>query len=60
MENSLFNWNTKLPDVYYNGRKPSHMFMIDTDVTLFGLKGRLNEINLELNYRDTQRMDGVE
>jgi hypothetical protein len=30
------------------------------DVTLSGLKGQLNEINLELEYRDTRRVDDVE
>jgi len=49
MENSVFNSNTKLAAVYYSGGKPPHLFRIHTDVTLSGLKGQLNEINLELN-----------
>jgi hypothetical protein len=60
MENSRFNSNTKLAAVYYNGKKPPHLFKIRTDVILSGLKSQLNEINLELNRRDTQRVDGVE
>ncbi|KEH16939.1 hypothetical protein MTR_0064s0170 [Medicago truncatula] len=60
MENSVFNLNTKLVVVYYNGEKPPHLFRIRTDITHSGLKSQLNEINLELNRRDTQRVDGVE
>jgi hypothetical protein len=60
MENSVFHPNTKLVAVYYNGGKPPHLFRIPTDITLSGLKGQLNQINLELNYRDTRRVDGVE
>jgi len=60
MENSLFNSNTKLVVVYYNGGKSPHQFRIHIDVTLFGLKSQLNEINLELNHRDTRRVDDVE
>ncbi|AES97530.2 hypothetical protein MTR_5g055660 [Medicago truncatula] len=40
--------------------KPPHFFRIHNDVTLSGLKSQLNQINLELNYRDTRRVDGVE
>jgi len=60
MENYVFNSNTKLAAIYYNGRKPPHLFRIQTDVTLSRLKGQLNEIKLELNHIDTQRVDGVE
>ena len=60
MQNSVFDPNTKLAAIYYNGGKPPHLFRIPTDVTLFGLKSQLNQINLELNYRDTRRVDGVE
>jgi len=60
MENSVFNLNTKLADVYYNRGKPPHLFRIHTDVTLSELKSQLNEINHELNRRDTRRVDGVE
>jgi len=34
--------------------------MIPNDVTLSGLKSQLKKINLELNYKDTKRVDGVE
>jgi len=34
--------------------------MIRNDVSLSRLKSQLNQINLELNYRDTRRVDGVE
>jgi len=54
MENFVFNSNTKLAAIYYNGRKPPHLFRIRTDVTPSGLKGQLNEINLKLNHRDTE------
>ncbi|AES98184.1 hypothetical protein MTR_5g065400 [Medicago truncatula] len=60
MKNYVFDPNAKLAAIYYNGGKPPHMFRIHNDVTLFGLKSQLNQINLELNYRDTQRVNGVE
>jgi len=60
MESSVFNWNTKPTAVYYNLGKPPHLFRIHTDVTLSGLKDQLNQINLEINYRDMRRVDGVE
>ncbi|AES69672.2 hypothetical protein MTR_3g033050 [Medicago truncatula] len=60
MENSVFDPNTKLVAVYYNEGKSTNLFRIPTDVTLFGLKSQLNQINLELNYRDTRWVDGVE
>jgi len=60
MENSVFDPNTKLAAVFYNGGKPPYLFRIPTDVTLSGLKSQLNQINLELNYRDTQSVDDVE
>jgi len=53
MENTVFNPNTMLVAVYYNGGQPPHLFRIPTDVTLSGLKSQLNQINLKLNYRDT-------
>jgi len=59
-ENFVFDPNTKLTIVYYNGGKPPHLFRIRTDHTLSGLKGQLDQINRQLNYRDTQRVDGVE
>ena len=46
MENVVFNLNTKLAAAYYNGGKLPHLFRIHTDVTLSGLKGQLNQINL--------------
>jgi len=55
--NSVFDSNTKLAAVYYNEGKPPHLFRIPIDVTLSGLKSQLNQINLKLNYRDTQRVD---
>jgi len=60
MENSVFDPNTKLAAVFYNGGKPPYLFRIPTDVTLSGLKSQLNQINLELNYKDTQSVDDVE
>jgi hypothetical protein len=60
MENSIFDLNTSLAAVYYNGGKPPHLFRIPNDVILSGLKSQLNQINLELNYRNTRRVDGVE
>ncbi|KEH34048.1 hypothetical protein MTR_3g058650 [Medicago truncatula] len=60
MENFVFDPNTKVAAVYYNGEKPPHLFGMPTDVTLSRLKSELNQINLELNYKDTWRVDGVE
>jgi len=60
MENPIFDSNTKLAAVYYNEGKPPHLLRIPKDVTLAGLKSQLNQINLELNYRDTQRVNNVE
>ncbi|AES98327.1 hypothetical protein MTR_5g067090 [Medicago truncatula] len=42
MENSIFDLNTKLATVYYNGGKPPHLFRISTNVTLSGLKGKFD------------------
>jgi len=36
------------------------MFKVHVDVTLSGMKDKLNQINDHLNYRDTRRMDNVE
>jgi len=60
MEIFVIDPDTKLVAVYYNGGTPSHLFRIGTDVTLFGLKDQLDQINRELNHRDTRRVDGVE
>ncbi|KEH30091.1 hypothetical protein MTR_4g062430 [Medicago truncatula] len=60
MKNIVFDPNTKLIAVYYNGGNHPHLIMIPADVTLSGLKSQLNQINLELNYRDRLRVDGVE
>jgi len=59
MENFVFDMNTKLAVVYYNRGKPPHLFMIHTDVTLSELKGQLYQINRQLYYKDTPRVDGV-
>ena len=55
-----FDPNTKLAAVYYNGGKPTHLFRIRNDVTLFGLKDKLDQINHQLNHRDTRRVVGAE
>ncbi|AES69413.1 hypothetical protein MTR_3g029630 [Medicago truncatula] len=55
-----FDSNTKLAEVYYNGGEPPHLFRIRNDVTLSGLKDQLDQINRQLNYRDTRRVVGVE
>jgi hypothetical protein len=60
MENSVFNSNTKLAAIYYNGGKATHLFRIRIDVTLSGLKGQLDQINRKLNYRDILTVYGVE
>jgi len=60
MEFSGFDPNTKLAAVYYNGGKSPHLFRICNDVTLSGLKDELNQINRQLNHRDTRRVVGVE
>ena len=60
MEFHGFDPNTKLAAVYYNGGKPPHLFMIRNDVTLSGLKDQLDQINCQLNHRDTRRVVGVE
>jgi len=52
--------NTKLAAVYYNGGTPPHMFRIRNNVTLSGLKDELDQINRQLNHRDTRRVVGVE
>jgi len=54
-----FDPNTKLAAVYYNGGTLPHLFRIRNDVTLSGLKDELNEINRQLNHRDTRRVVGV-
>ena len=59
MEFSGFDPNTKLAAVYYNGGKSPHLFRICNDVTLSGLKDELNQINRQLNHRDTRRVVGV-
>jgi len=59
MENSVFDPNTKLAAVYYNAGKPPHLFRIPNDITLSRLKSQLNQINIELNYKDTHMVDGV-
>jgi len=60
MEFPDFDPNTKLAAVYYNGEKSPHLFRIHNDVTLSGLKDQLDQINRQLNHRDTRRVVGVE
>ncbi|KEH41173.1 hypothetical protein MTR_1g046190 [Medicago truncatula] len=60
MEFPGFDPNTKLVGVYYNGETPPHLFRICNDVTLSGLKGELDQINRQINHRDTRRVVGVE
>jgi len=60
MEFLGFDPNTKVAAVYYNGGKPPHLFRIRNDVTLFGMKDGLDQINRQLNHRDTRRVVGVE
>ena len=60
MEFPDFDPNTKLDGVYYNGGTPPHLFRIHNDVTLSGLKDELDQINCQLNHRDTRRVVSVE
>ena len=60
MEFPDFDPNIKLAAVYYNGGTPPHLFRIRDDVTLSGLKDELDQINRQLNHRDTRRVVGVE
>jgi len=60
MEFPCFDLNTKLAAVYYNGGTPPHLFRIRKDVTLSGMKDELDQINRQLNHRDTRRVVGVE
>jgi len=60
MELPGFDPNTKLAAVYYNGGTPPHLFRIRNDVTLSGQKNELDQINRQLNHRDTRRVVGVE
>jgi len=60
MEFPSIDSNTKLAAVYCNGRKPPHLFKTRNDVTLSGLKDELDQINCQLNHRDTRRVVGIE
>jgi len=60
MEFLGFDPNTKLAAVYYNGGTPPHLFRICNDVSLSGLKDELDQINHQVNHRDTRRVVGVE
>jgi len=60
MEFPDFDPYTKLAAVYYNGGTPPYLFRIHNDVTLSGLKDELDQINLQLNHRDTKRVVSVE
>jgi len=51
-----FDPSTKLAAVYYNGGTPPHLFRIRNDVTLSRLKDELDQINRQLNHRDTRRV----
>jgi len=59
MEFPGFDLNTKLAAIYYNGGTPPHLFRIRNDVTLSELKDELDQINRQLNHRDTRRVVGV-
>ncbi|AES59628.1 hypothetical protein MTR_1g023550 [Medicago truncatula] len=43
-----------------NHETSPHLFRIHNDVTLSGLKDELDQINRQLNHRDTRRVVGVE
>ena len=60
MEFPGFDPNNKLTAVYYNDGTPPHLFRIHNDVTLSGLKDELDQINRQLNHRDTRRVVDVE
>ena len=60
MELPDFDLNTKLAAVYYNGGTPPHLFTIRHDVTLSGLEDELDQINRQLNHRDTRKVVNVE
>ncbi|AES98346.1 hypothetical protein MTR_5g067330 [Medicago truncatula] len=60
MENFVIDLNTKLAAIYCNRGKPPLFFRIHTDVTFSGLKDQLDQINHQLNHRDTRRVDDVE
>ena len=60
MEFSGFYLNTKLAAVYYNSGTPPHLFRIRNDVTFSRLKDELDQINRQLNHKDTRRVVGVE
>lgn len=60
MEFPGFDPNTKLAAGYYNGGTPPHLFRIRDDVTLSGLKDEPDQINRQLNHRDTRRVVCVE
>jgi len=60
MEFPSFDLNTKLAAVYYIGGTQPHLFRIRNDVTLSGLTNQLDQINRQLNHRDTRRVVSVE
>jgi len=59
MEFPCFNLNTKLAVVNYNGGTPPHLFRIRNYITLLGLQDELDQINRQLNNRDTRMVVGV-
>jgi hypothetical protein len=60
MEFPGFDPKSKLAAVYYNGGTPPHLFRIRNDVTLYELKDELEQMNRQLNRKDTRRVVGVE
>jgi len=48
-----------LAAVCFNGGKPN-MFRVQINVTLVDLKDQLDQINQQLNHRDTRRVDDLE
>jgi len=59
MDTSVVDLNIKLAAIYYNEGK-SHQLRVHNDITLFRLKNQLDQINRQLNHRDTRRMDDVD
>jgi len=59
MNTYLVDSNIKLATIYYNGGK-LNPFKVRLDVTLSELKGRSNQINRQLNHKDTRMVNDVE
>jgi len=58
MDTSIINPNTKLVCSLLQ-RGKFNLVRVRNDVTLFGLKDQLDQINRRLNHRDTRRVDNV-